>query len=89
MIERKLCALCGEYEEDCLCGDAQARLAKWESFPQRFVCIECGWVKTDQDGCCVTCGRECALVAVLYAPAALDVSSPRTSAEAQAPALPK
>lgn len=37
--------------------------------PERFVCPDCGWaVKADEDGCCSTCGRDCAIVAVLVEP---------------------
>ena len=38
----------------------------------RFDCSECGQgVKADEDGCCVTCGRECSQVEdgkLVYAP---------------------
>ena len=37
--------------------------------PQRFVCPDCGYgVKADEDGCCVTCGRDCAIVIVVDEP---------------------
>ena len=36
---------------------------------QKFVCPDCGYgVKADEDGCCATCGRDCAVVAVLVEP---------------------
>jgi len=36
---------------------------------QRFVCREHGYgVKADTDGCCSTCGTDCAVVEVVYAP---------------------
>ena len=37
--------------------------------PQRFVCRHCGYgVKADEDGCCVTCGSDCAVVQIVTEP---------------------
>lgn len=41
--------------------------------PQRFVCPDCGYaVKADEDGCCATCGRDCAIVIVVAEPEDMD-----------------
>ena len=79
-VGRNICRTCGEYEDDCVCGDAAAKLAKWEAYPQRFICPDCGFgVKADEDGCCATCGRDCALVAVLVEPEEMSPSVVSTS----------
>ena len=76
-MERNICGTCGEYADECTCGDAAAKLAKWEAYPQRFVCADCGWgVKADEDGCCAMCGRECAIVAVMVEPQDMRPSLP-------------
>jgi len=76
-VERTICLHCGEYDDDCACGDAAAKLAKWEAYPQKFVCADCGFgVKIDEDGCCATCGRDCAIVAVIVEPEDMTPSMP-------------
>ena len=58
-----------------------------ESRPQRFVCPEHGYgVKGDEDGCCATCGADCAVVEVIQEPEAM-VPRPRKPRELQPVAL--
>lgn len=40
-----------------------------ETKPERFVCPDCGYgVAADEDGCCATCGRDCAIIRVISEP---------------------
>lgn len=44
--------------------------------PQRFVCRDCGYgVKADEDGCCTTCGRDCAIVELVSVPEDWDAEA--------------
>jgi hypothetical protein len=43
---------------------------------ERFLCPDCGLgVKADEDGCCASCGRDCAIVVVLVEPLDMEPSA--------------
>ncbi len=56
-VQRAAVELRGERERAAKkCLAAVSDLERWQNC---LICIECGRGKADEDGCCVTCGRDC------------------------------